>query len=131
MNTSTTKEYDDPFAREGARALFAWQEAVPALSALLGVLTAAKLARQQKVSEISAIEFGVAAGHGLLALQKEAKAVENDIGIHIKVYFDTGAISDLVLFVHVDPAFVVRLANIRLVWHFYSSDCAGWRVEII
>jgi hypothetical protein len=35
---------------------------------LLGVVTAAEQARQQNISEISVLEFGVARGEGLLAL---------------------------------------------------------------
>jgi hypothetical protein len=58
---------------------------------LLGVLTAAEQALRQKVAEISAIEFGVAGGEGLLTLQDEAKAVEDETGIGIRVYgFDAG-----------------------------------------
>jgi hypothetical protein len=59
---------------------------------LLGVLQAAKGARFYKVPEISAIEFGVAGGAGLLALEKEAAAVEKEIGVKIRVYgFDNGS----------------------------------------
>ena len=59
---------------------------------LLGVLTAAEQALKQRVSEISVIEFGVAGGVGLVALQREAEAVERETGIGIKVYgFDMGA----------------------------------------
>lgn len=58
---------------------------------LLGVLTAALQARCQRLPEISVIEFGVAGGAGLLALQDEARAVEEETGIGIKVYgFDRG-----------------------------------------
>ena len=58
---------------------------------LLGVLTAAQQARKQNVPEISVIEFGVAGGNGLVALQHEAEAVERETGIRIKVYgFDAG-----------------------------------------
>ncbi len=59
---------------------------------LLGVLRAAEDARQFRVPEISVIEFGVAGGNGLLALQKEAGAVERATGVKIKVYgFDNGS----------------------------------------
>lgn len=58
---------------------------------LLGVLTAAKQARRQRVSEISVIEFGVAGGDGLVALQREAEAVERETGVGVRVYgFDNG-----------------------------------------
>jgi hypothetical protein len=57
----------------------------------LGVLTAAKQALKQNVKEIAVIEFGVAGGNGLVALQKEAQAVEEATGVAIKVYgFDMG-----------------------------------------
>lgn len=58
---------------------------------LLGVLQAADQAKQQGIKEISAIEFGVAGGTGLVALQDEAEAVERETGVKIKVFgFDAG-----------------------------------------
>lgn len=58
---------------------------------LLGVVTAAELAIKQQMPSISVIEFGVAGGTGLLALQEEAAAVEKELGIEIRVYgFDAG-----------------------------------------
>jgi hypothetical protein len=58
---------------------------------LVGVLYAAKRALREHVSEIAVIEFGVAGGRGLLALQQEAEAVEKELGVSIKVYgFDNG-----------------------------------------
>jgi len=59
---------------------------------LMGVLAAAHQAVKQHVPEISVVEFGVAGGRGLLALQEEAAAVEKETGIRIRVYgFDMGA----------------------------------------
>ena len=59
---------------------------------LLGLLTAAKQANEERRTAISAIEFGVAGGRGLLALQWEADAVEKEYGVEIRVYgFDMGA----------------------------------------
>jgi hypothetical protein len=59
---------------------------------LLGVLYGARQALRQSVAEISVIEFGVAGGTGLLALQREAAAVEDELGVSIKVYgFDNGS----------------------------------------
>jgi hypothetical protein len=56
------------------------------------VWTAAQQALKQRVGEISVIEFGVAGGAGLLALQHEAEAVERETGVRIKVFgFDMGA----------------------------------------
>jgi hypothetical protein len=62
------------------RAHFAW-----------GVLSAAHLAKALKVPRISAIEFGVAGGNGLLALESLAQQVAALYAIDIDVYgFDTG-----------------------------------------
>lgn len=58
---------------------------------LLGLVTAAAQARRQHLDAISVIEFGVAGGDGLVALQYEAEAVEQATGIHVRVYgFDQG-----------------------------------------
>ncbi len=58
---------------------------------LVGVLYAARRALRDGVGEIAAIEFGVAGGNGLLALEREAAAVERELGVSIKVYgFDNG-----------------------------------------
>src|ERR1035438_8618152 len=58
---------------------------------LLGLVTASEQAKRQGVSEISAIEFGVAGGYGLLAMQTEAEAVSKETGVSIQVIgFDLG-----------------------------------------
>ena len=58
---------------------------------LLGVLTGALQAKAQGIGEISVIEFGVAGGAGLVALQDEADAVEKATGVSIRVFgFDMG-----------------------------------------
>ena len=58
---------------------------------LNGVLLAARQAKQQGIDEISVIEFGVAGGNGLVALQAEAAAVARETGIRIRVFgFDNG-----------------------------------------
>ena len=58
---------------------------------LSGVLLAAQQAQEEGVAAISVIEFGVAGGTGLLALQAEAEAVERETGVHITVFgFDNG-----------------------------------------
>ena len=58
---------------------------------LTGLLSAAGLAYLEGVSEIIAIEFGVAGGQGLVTLQEEAEAVERETGVRIKVFgFDSG-----------------------------------------
>ena len=59
---------------------------------LLGLMKAADQAKTQGITSLSAIEFGVAAGYGLLILQREARAVTLETGIDIKVFgFDTGS----------------------------------------
>jgi hypothetical protein len=58
---------------------------------LVGVLEAARQAQREGVGEIAAIEFGVAGGEGLLALEAEAAAVEAATGVRIRVFgFDRG-----------------------------------------
>jgi hypothetical protein len=58
---------------------------------LVGVLYAARRALRERAQEISVIEFGVAGGNGLLALEREALAVQRELGVSIKVYgFDNG-----------------------------------------
>lgn len=58
---------------------------------LNGVLLAAQQAVRQNVDEISVVEFGVAGGNGLVALQEEAAAVERETRVRIKVFgFDNG-----------------------------------------
>lgn len=58
---------------------------------LTGVLAAADQALKQRVSAISVIEFGVAGGSGLLALQADAERVEAETGVEIRVFgFDAG-----------------------------------------
>jgi hypothetical protein len=58
---------------------------------LAGIVYAAKQAKRERRDSISAIEFGVADGHGLVAMQSHADAVERETGIRVLVYgFDTG-----------------------------------------
>lgn len=67
-------------------------ELSPRPAYLLGLVTAAEQAMRQGVGEFSAIEFGVAGGDGLIALQDEAASVERETGVEIKVYgFDAGS----------------------------------------
>ena len=56
------------------------------------LLHAGHLAKSLGMQRISAIEFGVAGGNGLVALEHAADLVEEKIGVKIDVYgFDTGA----------------------------------------
>jgi hypothetical protein len=58
---------------------------------LAGVLYAARRAMQERVGEVAVLEFGVAGGTGLLILEREAAAVEEELGVKIRVYgFDNG-----------------------------------------
>src|SRR5262245_23699479 len=55
------------------------------------LLHAALLARKLGHSAMSAIEFGVAGGNGLIALEKHAAKVTGETGVAIMIYgFDTG-----------------------------------------
>ena len=59
---------------------------------LRGLLFAAEQARIDGVPAFSAVEFGVASGSGLIALEREAEAVEKETGVSIQVYgFDNGS----------------------------------------
>lgn len=56
-----------------------------------GVYSAAELACKLKLSGITVIEFGVAGGNGLMALERIASKVSRHLGINISVFgFDTG-----------------------------------------
>ncbi len=56
------------------------------------LLRAADLARRLGIPAISSLEFGVAGGRGLLAMQAHAETIERLTGVAIKTYgFDTGA----------------------------------------
>lgn len=58
---------------------------------LCGVILAAQQAHNENIAAISVIEFGVARGNGLVALQAEAEAVERESGVEIRVFgFDNG-----------------------------------------
>ena len=58
---------------------------------LVGIHQAARRAIKEGVRAISAIEFGVAGGNGLLAIEREAGAVEAELGVSIRVFgFDNG-----------------------------------------
>ena len=56
-----------------------------------GVYWAAFLARQLKLPRMTAIEFGVAGGRGLLALEQAAEEIGEDLGVQVDVVgFDSG-----------------------------------------
>jgi len=58
---------------------------------LYGLYNAASLAKQLGLPAISAIEFGVAGGRGLLAMEAIAGEVSRNLGVQIKIYgFDGG-----------------------------------------
>ena len=65
---------------EGVRPNYTWS-----------VLHAASIAARTGRSRVSVLEFGVAGGNGLVALERAADAAEEKLGIGIDVYgFDTG-----------------------------------------
>jgi hypothetical protein len=52
---------------------------------------AASLARKLRIPRISAIEFGVAGGNGLVSLERHADHIQRETGVEIEIYgFDTG-----------------------------------------
>lgn len=56
------------------------------------LLQSALLAKRLSVPRISAIEFGVAGGNGLMALERHARHVRRETGVEIAIYgFDSGA----------------------------------------
>jgi hypothetical protein len=56
-----------------------------------GVWRAASEAKRLGYSQITAIEFGVAGGNGLIGLEEAAEVVKEQLGIIVKIYgFDTG-----------------------------------------
>jgi hypothetical protein len=56
-----------------------------------GVLCGAYLAKALKIDRVSVVEFGVAGGNGLIALEKAAEQIEPILEVGIDVYgFDTG-----------------------------------------
>jgi hypothetical protein len=56
------------------------------------VLSAAKIAQGLGIERITAIEFGVAGGNGLLALETAADGAEELLGVQVDVFgFDTGS----------------------------------------
>jgi hypothetical protein len=66
-------------------------DAMPRNNYLMGILAAADQAKSEGVSAITVIEFGVAAGNGLIAMQRFAESVERETGVRIFVIgFDSG-----------------------------------------
>lgn len=56
-----------------------------------GVMQGLSLARALNIKRVSVLEFGVAGGRGLLALEQVAQALEPTFGVQVDVYgFDTG-----------------------------------------
>ena len=57
-----------------------------------GLLHAGRLAARLGIPRISALEFGVAGGNGLLALEDHARLVHRETGVQIDIYgFDSGS----------------------------------------
>jgi hypothetical protein len=56
-----------------------------------GMVQAAKIAKTFGINRITAIEFGVAAGGGLLSLDKYSLEIKRELGVQIDCYgFDSG-----------------------------------------
>lgn len=56
-----------------------------------GMYNAAFLAKKLGMSEIAVIEFGVAGGNGLVAMEAHADAINKELGVSFQIYgFDTG-----------------------------------------
>jgi hypothetical protein len=52
---------------------------------------AARLAKLLRIPRISALEFGVAGGNGLVVLEQHARWIERDLGVQLEIYgFDSG-----------------------------------------
>ena len=67
-------------------------ELAPRAHYLMGVLKAAENALRQEVREFCVIEFGVAGGSGLIALERCAEQVSSELGVKIHVLgFDAGS----------------------------------------
>jgi hypothetical protein len=67
-------------SREGIRAGYAWP-----------ILHTAAIAARTGRERISVLEFGVAGGNGLIAMEAAAMAAESELGVGIDIYgFDTG-----------------------------------------
>jgi hypothetical protein len=65
-------------------------DALPYPPYAYGMLNAAIQAKEMGLTRISAIEFGVASGNGMLAMEDLAKEIENEIGITFELFgFDT------------------------------------------
>lgn len=67
-------------------------DAVPYPWYAYGMLNAAIQAKELGLTRISAIEFGVAGGNGMVAMQDLAKEIEDDLGITFELFgFDSGS----------------------------------------
>ena len=93
---------DNPDAVQDSPVIYPWINAVllktlresPLIrpSYLWGALHGAHLAKALDLPAVSLIEFGVAGGNGLVALDLIAQRIERIFGIHAQAYgFDTGA----------------------------------------
>jgi hypothetical protein len=85
--------------------------------------SAARLARQLGRTRISALEFGVAGGRGLLALEALCPEVEREYGVEIEIWgFDTGEGLPL----------PVDYRDLPYIWRqgFYRMDQAALRAKL-
>jgi hypothetical protein len=95
VDTGGGNHSDPAFAyAELNKALSSWISAAPDVlrpSYTWGVLQGAHLARALGIGHISVIEFGVAGGNGLVALELAAEKTQSLLGVQIDVHgFDSG-----------------------------------------
>ena len=85
IRSANTKKENLPFRSK------LMHDLLPYSNYAYGLFHAAELARRLDVERITAIEFGVAGGNGLLAMETHAKQVEELSGVIVDIFgFDTG-----------------------------------------
>jgi hypothetical protein len=109
-----------PLGSIDSRTLFdIWQQ--PAYA--YGVYSAAYLANRLGIREISAVEFGVAGGDGLVALENHCRLIGPRFNVDIKVYgFDSGS----------GMPQPVDYRDIQYVWNagYYAMDVDAVRARL-
>src|SRR5437667_2350927 len=97
-------------------------DAVERPHCLVGMLEGAKEAVRESIHEISVIEFGVAAGKGLLILEAYAPMVERETRVRIHLYgFDMGKGMPELCGDHRDHPDVWKLGDYRMNEHLRRS----------
>jgi len=73
---------------------------------------AARLAKLLGVVRISALEFGVAGGNGLIVMEQHARWIERELGVHLEIYGARTATADVGWRLH-QGAFPESLSSCR------------------